>query len=501
MGIIAQRFFEIARGAIVFKITLQNMTIRKTKIITTIGPSSEDEKTFSKMLKAGVNVARLNFSHGDHDTHRKSIQLIKSVSKKAGIPVAILQDLSGPKIRTGEQYKDKINLRKGSKIVLTTKNCIGDEGRLYVNYKKLPREVKRGSIILIDDGKKRLEVISKDKDSVTCKVIVGGEIKAKRGVNIPGASLSISSLTQKDKKDVVFGIKENVDFIALSFVRRASDVRELKRIIEKSGGAKKEIGIIAKIETKDALSNLDEILKEVDAIMVARGDLAVETPPEEVPVVQKEIIKKCNIAGKPVIIATQMLESMIYSPVATRAEVSDVANSIFDGADAIMLSAETAIGEYPVETVTLMSKVAVRAEESIDHLDALKRGKALIQKNGFVADSISRHVVSTAYDVDASAIVALTETGSTPRMVSRYRARQPIVVMSPNEKTLQKVLLSFGCYPIKIKQFRYVGEATERIRKEVIKNKFAKRGDNIVIAAGVPFGKTGGTNMVLVKEV
>jgi len=479
------------------------MAIRKTKIIATIGPASDNEKTFSKMAKAGINVARLNFSHGNHDTHSRSVHLVRSVSKKLGIPIAIIQDLGGPKIRTGEQYKEKINLRKGRKIVLTTKKCVGDEEVLYVNYKKLPKEVKKGMMILLDDGKKRLEVISKGKDSVTCKVIVGGEIKEKRGVNIPSASLSISSLTEKDKKDVAFGIKEDVDFIALSFVRHARDVRDLKHVIEKSGGAKKEIGIIAKIETRDALTNLDEILEEIDGVMIARGDLAVEIPPEEVPVAQKEIIKKCNMAGKPVIIATQMLESMIYSPVATRAEVSDVANSIFDGVDAIMLSAETAIGEYPVETVELMSKVAVRTEDGFPHREAIKQRKVLGQESGTVGvvDSITRHVVSAAYDVGAEVIVALTETGSTARMISRYRAKQPIVVMSPNEKTLQKTVLSFGCYPIKIAPFRFVGEAVERIKREVHKHGFAKHGDNAVITAGIPFGKTGGTNMVFVREM
>ncbi|HEC30815.1 MAG TPA: pyruvate kinase [Candidatus Yonathbacteria bacterium] len=477
--------------------------IRKTKIVTTIGPASGSKEVFTRMVKAGVNVVRLNFSHGDHNTHSASVHLVRGVSKNLNIPIAIMQDLGGPKIRTGEQYKEEIVLRKGSKIILTTKKCIGDETKLCINYKKLPKEVKKGNFILLDDGKKKLEVISKGKDFITCKVIVGGMIKAKRGVNLPDVSLSISSLTQKDKEDVVFGIKENVDFIALSFVRKASDVRELKSVIEKLGGTKKEIGIIAKIETKDALNNLDEILEEVDGIMVARGDLAVETPPEDVPVVQKEIIKKCNMVGKPVIVATQMLESMIFSPVATRAEVSDVANSIFDGADAIMLSAESAIGEYPVETVTLMSKIAVRTEAGIHHKEALKRGKATIQKSTTtnVVDAISRHVVSTAYDVDSEAIIALTETGSTARMISRYRPKQPIVVMSPNEKTLRKVVLSFGCYPVKIKPFRYIGEAVERIKRETLKHKFANKGSNIVIAAGVPFRKTGGTNMLFVREV
>lgn len=478
------------------------MTIRKTKIIATIGPASGDKKTFSKILEAGVNLVRLNFSHNTHSTHKEHIDMVRAVSKKMNKPVAIIQDLSGPKIRTGRQDKEIITLVNGKKIVLTTKDCIGDESILYINYKKLPQEVKKGVNILLDDGKVRLEVISKSKESISCKIIVGGSIKEGRGVNVPDASLSISSLTEKDKKDVVFGIKENVDFIALSFVRHASDIRELKQTIREKGGDKKEIGIIAKIETKDALGNIDEILEEVDGIMVARGDLAVEVPPEEVPVEQKKIIDKCHIAGKPAIVATQMLESMIVSSVATRAEVSDIANAVFNGADAVMLSGETAIGVCPSEAVAIMSRVAVRAEQSISPEESLTHRRALVQKKAVVniADSISRHVVSVAHDVNATTIVALTETGSTARTLSRYRAKQPIVVMSPNDKTLQKSLLSFGCYPIKIKSFRYIGEAVECIKRNLNKYGFTKEGDKVVIAAGVPFGQTGSTNMVLVRK-
>lgn len=474
--------------------------IRKTKIIATIGPASSDEKTFTKLVQSGVNVARLNFSHGDHATHEKSLKLVRGVSDKTKIPVAVLQDLGGPKIRTGEQYKEKIFLRKGAKIVLTTKKCVGDEERLYVNYKKLPQEVKKGDRILLEDGKKELRVLSKGKDSITCKIIQGGEIAARRGVNLPDSTLTISSLTPKDKEDVGFGIKHSVDFFALSFVRHASDVRELRKmIIDKRA----DISIVAKIETRDAVKNIDDIITEADGIMVARGDLAVELPPEEVPLIQKDIIEKCNRAGKPVIIATQMLESMIHSSVATRAEVSDVANSIFDSADAIMLSAETAVGEFPVEAVKIMSKVALHTEAGFPHWEVLEESKVFGKNGGTlsIGDAISHSAVSVGYDTGAEIIVALTETGSTARMMSRYRAQQPIVVMSPNKKTLQKMILTFGCYPIHIKPFRYVGEAVERIRREVVAHKFAKKGDRMVIVAGVPFGTTGGTNMVLAREV
>lgn len=478
------------------------MTIRKTKIIATIGPASGNEKMLSKIIKAGVNVARLNFSHGDHKMHEEMLNLVRHASKKTGISVAVIQDLAGPKIRTGD-HGGTIFLRRGSTIILTTKQYEGDAAKLHVNYKNLPKEVKKGDNILLDDGKKKLQVVSVQGSEIKCKVLAGGEIAGRRGVNVPGVSLKISSLTEKDKKDVLFGIKNNVEFIALSFVRQASDIKQLRSVIEKARGV--GIGIIAKIETQDAIKNIDGIIREADGIMIARGDLAVEVPPEDVPALQKRIIKKCNRAGKPVIVATQMLESMIQTPVPTRAEVSDVANSILDGADAVMLSAETAMGSYPVETVKMMSDVAKKTEEEYPHSKLLKSmsrgmgsGKADVIDT---VDAITHYVVNTAHDVDAGVIVALTESGSTARMISRYRPSQPIIVMSPNKKVLGRIILSFGCYPHEITSFKYVGEATEKIRKIIKKEKFVKTGGKFVIAAGVPFGQTGGTNMIMVQEV
>lgn len=473
---------------------------RKTKIVATVGPASENERVFTKMVKAGVNIARLNFSHGDHVTHEARVNVIRSVSKKTKIPVAIIQDLGGPKIRTGDLYKDSVFLRKGSFVTLTTKKCIGDESIQHITYKNLPHDVKKGVSILLDDGKKRLEVVSKTKISIKCKVIVGGEIKARRGVNVPGVSLRINALTEKDKRDVVFGIKHDVEFIALSFVHNANDVRRLKKIIK---DARADIGVIAKIETQEALDNIDEIIKEVDGIMIARGDLAVEVPPEDVPILQKKIVGKCNEAGKPVIIATQMMESMISSPVATRAEISDVANSILDGADAVMLSAETAIGEYPVEVIDVMSKVAMKTESELPHNEFLEGNEYDddVEIVRATDDVISHYLVNIAYEIGAKAIVALTESGLTPRMISRYRPSQPILVMSPRKKTLGKIMLSYGCYPTEIKQFKHTSEAIERIKKVIVKNKYAEKKDKIVIAAGIPFGKSGGTNMIMVRKV
>ncbi len=472
------------------------MEIKKTRIIATIGPASNTEETLTKMVKSGVNLIRLNFSHGDHKSHKELIRLVRSVSKKTNILVSIIQDLSGPKIRIGDFNKEKINLKKGSFFTLTTKECIGDEFIVFVNYSSLPKEVKKGSFILLDDGKKKLKVVSVSGDKIKCKVIVGGEIKGRRGVNIPGAYLEISSLTKKDKKDLIFGIEQDVDYIALSFVRKPSDILELRKILKNKNS---KADIIAKVETHEAIENLDEIISVTDAVMVARGDLAVEMPPEDVPALQKKIVRKCNKVGKPVIVATQMLESMIKSPVPTRAEVSDVANSILDGADAVMLSEETAMGDYPVEVISLMSKVAVKTEVGYSERGILPKEECDLSKG--VVDSISDSIVKIAREIDAKVIVALTESGFTARMISRHKPLQPIVVMTPKRKTAGKIILSFDCFPFIVRPFKQVSDVMEEVRSFVIKNKYAKKGDKIIIAAGVPFGKVGGTNMIMVQIV
>jgi len=467
---------------------------KRTKIVATIGPATEDEKTMTALAKAGMNVMRLNFSHGDFAEHGGRITTLRKVSKKIGKPMAILQDLAGPKIRIGDFYKDRIDLKKGSTFTLTTKKITGDETKAYVNYKNLPKEVKKGQAILLDDGKKRLEVISLSGNKIKCKVIVGGETKGRRGVNVPGANLQISSITAKDKKDLAFGLKNNVDFVGLSFVRSPKDIDDLRKLLL---SAKSDAAIIAKIETQEAVDHIDEIIDRTDGVMVARGDLAIEVPAHKVPLIQKMIIEKCNRSGKPVITATQMLESMILSPVPTRAEVSDVANSILDGTDAIMLSEETTLGHYPVAAVKVMRDIA-------EHIEDVRKKKMVHYEerdDTSVVDSITGSVVHIAESVDAKAIVALTESGSTARMISRHKPQQPIIVMSPNERTRTKLALSFGCYSVDIKGFKYVGAVMDEVSKFIIKNKVAKKGEKVVIAAGVPFGKTGGTNMVLVHTV
>lgn len=480
--------------------------IKKTKIVATIGPASESQEMLEKLIHAGMDVCRINFSHGTHEGARTQVENIRAVAEKLGTSTAILQDLSGPKIRIGDFYQERVMLKKGSLFTLITKPCVGDETKAFVNYKTLPKEVKKGDTILLDDGKKNLEVISVTEDEVKCRVIVGGETKGRRGVNLPGISLNISCLTAKDKKDLAFGIGQSVDFVALSFVRRAKDIEELRKILTK---AKSTAKIIAKIETEEAVHNIDAIIDATDGIMVARGDLAVEVRAEEVPLLQKMIVEKCNLAGKPVIVATQMMESMITSPVPTRAEVSDVANSILDGADAVMLSEESALGKYPVEAVTMMSKVARMIEANYPNRpisttsSPSQEGKkhALQHTYKEIIDAITLSVVKTASAVGAKAIIALTESGLTARMVARFHPQQPIVVMSPNNSVLKQVSLSYGCYPVHVEKLLTIDEVMKKVRATALSHKVAKKGDKVVIVAGMPFGYMGGTNMLLIEVI
>ena len=366
---------------------------------------------------------------------------------------------------------------------------------MHVNYKNLPKEIKKGSKILLNDGKNEFKVEKIIGDEIYTRVIIGGEIKGRRGMNLPGTYLKISSLTKKDMEDIKFGIKHKVDFMAISFVRKASDILELKNILKKAKG---DVRVIAKIETREAIENLDEIIEIADGVIVARGDLAVEVPTEHVPILQKKIIKKCNDIGKPVITATQMLDSMIKNPVPTRAEVNDVANAILDGTDAIMLSEETTLGNYPLEAVEIMAKIAKHTEENFDHEEIL-RHKHLLPKS--VNDTISYGIVTAAHNVEAKAIIALTEYGKTARMISRYKPKQPILALTPNKKTYNRLALSFGCHGRLIKKFKNIFEVIDVAKKLAIENRMAKKGDKIIIGAGIPFGKAGATNFLIVQTI
>ncbi|MFO0718720.1 MAG: pyruvate kinase [Candidatus Paceibacterota bacterium] len=469
---------------------------KKTKIVATIGPATESEKMIEKLFLTGLDVVRLNFSHGDHEEHQKRVDIVKKISKKIGKNVAILQDLAGPKIRIGDFATERIQLKEGQFFTLTTEKITGDEKRVYINYPNLSEDVKIGGFVLLDDGKKKLQIVDiKDKE-VKCLVVVGGEIKGRRGVNLPGAYLKISSITEKDKRDFAFAVKNKVDFLALSFVRKPEDVIELRKMIER---AKIDTGIISKIETPEAVENIDKIIEISDGIMVARGDLSIEVPAEKVPMIQKMIIKKCNDAGKPVITATQMLESMINIPVPTRAEVSDIANAIFDGTDAVMLSEETTLGKFPLEAVGVMSRVALEVERGYRERSSVETAN----NSGMeIVNSITKSVVNIANDVGAKLIFALTETGFSARMVSRHKPNSLIMALSPNERACKKLSLSFGCYPVCIKRFLTLPDAFNFVRTFCLKNKLSKKGDKVVVVAGAPFNKKGvKTNMIIVEVI
>jgi pyruvate kinase len=472
--------------------------IKKTKIVATIGPATSSVAMLSSLLKAGMNVVRLNFSHGDFKEHQEKVNNFKIAMKETGKSGAIMQDLSGPKIRLGEFSTERVTLKEGNNITITTENIIGDESHVSINYPLFAKEVKKGDKIMVDDGKKKFEVVSIKGSEVLCKILVGGETKGRRGVNLPDSDISVSSLTDKDKKDIDFGIKNKVDFFAFSFVRTKEDVIELRNILNKR---KSKALIIAKIETPQAVKNIDEILALCDGLMVARGDLAIEVPAERVPMIQKMLIKKCNDAGKIVITATQMLESMIKSPVPTRAEVSDIANAILDGTDAVMLSEETTLGGFPIEAVKVMTKVALDIEHNfpereISHVD--EKGQI------GVTDSITGSIVKTAHNIGAKVIIALTKTGYTARMISRYKPMPHIIAVTSDETTFHQLYASFGCLPLKVNEYSTAldKDVFKSVRDFCLKEKIANKGDKIVIATCSQLEKKGGsTNMIMVETL
>lgn len=470
--------------------------IKKTKIVATIGPATSSVEMLSKLLKGGLNVMRLNFSHGDFKEHQEKVDNFKIAMKETCIGGAIMQDLSGPKIRLGEFSTERVELKAGNTITITTKKIVGSDKIVSINYPLFPKEVKKGDNIMIDDGKKKFEVISVKGEEVVCKILVGGDTKGRRGVNLPDSDLSIKSLTDKDIKDIDFGIKNNVDFFAFSFVRTPQDVIDLRTILNKR---KSKALIIAKIETPQAVKNIDAILELCDGLMVARGDLAIEVPAEKVPMIQKMLIKKCNDTGKFVITATQMLESMIKSPVPTRAEVSDIANAILDGTDAVMLSEETTLGLYPVEAVKMMSKVAYDIEHNYPErkvIPTVERGQRSI------TDSVTGSAIKIAHDLDAKAIIALTKTGFTARMISRHKPVSIIISATSNVITSHQLNISFGCLPLLIDEYKETREAFKNVREYCIKNKILSKGDRVVIiACSSPDKKDISANAIIVETI
>lgn len=470
--------------------------LRKTKIVCTIGPASENEKVFKELVINGLNVARLNFSHGSHEEHKAKIDIIKKVREELGTSTGIMLDTKGPEIRTRDFENGVAELLKDQEFIITTRNILGNNKIASVTYEGFAKDVKPGDTVLIDDGLISLQVIETINDTdLKCIVKNSGIIKNKKGINIPNVQINLPALTERDTADIMFGIKEGVDYIAASFIRKAEDVISIRRILEKENAD--NIMIISKIENRQGVENIDEIIEVTDGIMVARGDLGVEIPAEEVPLVQKMLIKKCNDAGKPVITATQMLDSMMRNPRPTRAEVSDVATAIFEGSDAIMLSGETASGSYPVEAVQTMVNIAKMIENSLDYEDLLKTKHIGLN----ITDSISYATCRTCLDLKASAIISATSSGYTAAAVSKYRPIAPIIAATENEQVMRKMSLYWGVYPIKISKMHSTDDIIDKSVEKALELGYIENGDLIIITAGVPVGISGSTNLLKVHIV
>lgn len=470
--------------------------LRKAKIVCTIGPASESVEMLKKMMQAGMNVARLNFSHGSHEEHAARIANIRQACKETGKQVAILLDTKGPEIRTGTLAVDSVELVENNIITLTTEEVAGTAERVSITYKDLPQDVEVGNTILIDDGLIGLTVEQIEGTEIICRIKNGGTLKSKKGVNVPGVKIKLPGITDKDAADIEFGIQQKVDYIAASFVRKASDILEIREILERHQA---KIDIIAKIENEEGVNNADEILAVADGLMVARGDLGVEIPVEEVPLVQKRLIDKCNQLGKPVITATQMLDSMQRNPRPTRAEASDVANAIFDGTDAIMLSGETAAGKYPLESVETMNRIALRAEQELNYREILNAHA--LKRQISITDAIGLAVANAALDLDAAAIITATESGHTARMVSKYRPKAPIVAVTPHESVVRRLALVNGVYPIIGESAETTDEMLEISVRESLQAGLVRHGDLVVITAGVPVRETGTTNLMKIHVI
>lgn len=472
--------------------------MKKTKIVATIGPASESEERLRELFESGLNVCRLNFSHGSHDEHKKRIDTIKKIRQEMNLPIAIMLDTKGPEIRLGDFVEGTIELEQDDIFTLTTRDILGDKSIISISYKGLPNDVKVGGRILIDDGLVELKVIEIiDNTEIKCIAINSGTLKNHKGVNVPGVPINLPAVTKKDVEDIRFGIENGIDFIAISFVRTANDVNIIRRILEENDG--QYIDIISKIESQQGVDNIDEILRASDGIMVARGDLGVEVQTEDIPLIQKMLIRKCNIAGKPVITATQMLDSMMRNPRPTRAEVTDVANAILDGSSAIMLSGETAAGRYPIESVKMMHRIATTTEESLDYHEQLKVRTNLSQLS--TTNAISKATCTTAEDLDAAAIITATASGHTSKAVSKFRPKAPIIAVTTTEQVRRKLALEWGVYPVLASASNSTDEVIENSLDAAIKNGYAKEGDLVIITAGIPVGLSGTTNMIKVHTI
>lgn len=470
---------------------------KRTKIVATIGPACEDKEVLKAMMKSGMNVARLNFSHGSHEEQKEKIETIKELRKLLGLNIAILLDTKGPEIRTGKFYKPEVLVNEGQLYTVTTTEMVGNEDMCSVTYQDMTKDLSIGARILIDDGLIEMEVLEIYGDKIKCLVKNTGVLKDNKGVNLPGIKLNLPSITEKDYADILFGIENEVDFIAASFVRKGSDVEEIRTILKHNGGA--DIRIIAKIENGEGVENLDKIIAAADGVMVARGDLGVEIPQEQVPLVQKKIIKKCNTAGKPVITATQMLDSMIRNPRPTRAEVADVANAIFDGTDAIMLSGETAVGKYPVESIKRMSEIAITVEDNIYFEDVMRRNISLRDES--ITNAIGHATVASAYGLKARAILAPTASGGTPMVISKFRPSAQIFAATSKEEVARRLSLCWGVECLVIEPATTEKELFVKSIEALSKREKIKKNDILIITAGLPVGIEGNTNMMRIHVV
>lgn len=471
--------------------------MRKTKIICTLGPASESEEVLREMIKAGMNVARLNFSHGTHEEHQKKLDLVKRLRAEMNVPLATLLDTKGPEIRLGQLKDGKAELEDGDIFTLTTEDILGDKTRASISFKDLTRDVTEGDTILIDDGLIELKVNKVIGSDIVCTVMNGGKISDRKGINVPNVDLSMPYISERDRADIEFGIKAGFDFIAASFVRCAQDVLQIREILEEHGC--NTIKIISKIENAQGVNNLDEILRVSDGIMIARGDMGVEIPLEDVPVIQKLIIQRVYNSGKYVITATQMLDSMMNHPRPTRAEATDVANAIYDGTSVIMLSGETAAGKYPVESVRTMAKIAERTENDINYLRRFREHDGDHSRD--VTNAISHATCSAAYDLEASAIITVTQSGQTARMISKYRPQMPIVGCTTQMATYRHLCMSWGVVPVLCEEQNTEDGLFKHAIARAKEYDVVKDGDLVVITAGVPLGIPGTTNLLKVQTV
>ena len=470
--------------------------MRKTKIICTLGPASTNEEMLEKMLKAGMDVARVNFSHGTHEGHGKTIDLFRKVRDNLGMSAAVMLDTKGPEIRTRDFEGGKAMLKNGELFTLTTESVLGNAERASITYANLPGELKEGDEVLIDDGKLRLKVTETTQTDIICRVITGGQISNHKGINVPNVVLSMEYLSPADKDDLLFGIEKDVDYVAASFVRRADDVNKLRNFLTENGGS--DIKIISKIENIEGIDNFEEILEASDGIMVARGDMGVEVNFARLPGIQKRFIKRCQQSGKTVITATQMLESMIQNPLPTRAEITDVANAVFDGTSAVMLSGETAMGAYPAEAVAAMAKIAKQAEQ--DDPRFLPGANMWYEMDAQDTTNAVGHAACTlARDINAKAIMSITKSGYTALRMSKFRPATMLIAATPHEKTYHQMALIWGVYPLMVENLQNVDVLVYRCLEEGRKEGLLHTGDKVVISAGVPLDVTGKTNMIRVE--